>query len=225
MLAVWPDGTILSIWAGTSTSRPAESVKVLTSAVAVVAEPAAEPASAPPLQTARPVPRPSANTARGASSCLGPVHAGPTSPKATSILLSKAAPHQDLANEFVQEGIIGKFSLQFELGWKLLKALLAYEGDAQSATGSPRDIIKAAWRMFDFLDEDIWLNMLRDRDNTAHVYDADLASTLVQRIIDTCLPAFPPSKTALRNATAESSSQHFPNGRAQAAAHRHAGGA
>lgn len=101
-----------------------------------------------------------------------------------------AAPHQDLANEFVQGGIIGKFSLQFELGWKLLKALLAYEGDAQSATGSPRDIIKAAWRMFDFLDEDIWLNMLRDRNNTAHVYDADLANMLVQRIIDTYLPAF-----------------------------------
>lgn len=38
------------------------------------------------------------------------------------------APQQDLENEFVQSGVLDKFSLQFELGWKLLKALLAYEG-------------------------------------------------------------------------------------------------
>ena len=37
------------------------------------------------------------------------------------------APDQDLENEFVQGGVIDKLSLQFELGWKLLKALHAYE--------------------------------------------------------------------------------------------------
>ena len=50
------------------------------------------------------------------------------------------APNQDLENEFVQSGILDKLSLQFELGWKLLKALLSYEGDATAVTGSPRDI-------------------------------------------------------------------------------------
>lgn len=54
------------------------------------------------------------------------------------------ASEQDLENEFVQSGVIDKFSLQFELGWKLLKDLLAYEGDRSAATGSPRDIIIAA---------------------------------------------------------------------------------
>lgn len=54
------------------------------------------------------------------------------------------ASEQDLENEFVQSGVIDKFSLQFELGWKLLKDLLAYEGDRSAATGSPRDIITAA---------------------------------------------------------------------------------
>lgn len=102
----------------------------------------------------------------------------------------QCAPNQDLTNEFVQGGVIGKFSLQFELGWKLLKALLSYEGDVRSATGSPRDIVKAAWSYYDFLDEDTWLNMLRDRISTAHIYDADLAKELVQRIIDTYIPAF-----------------------------------
>ena len=35
----------------------------------------------------------------------------------------RKAPEQDLGNDFIQSGIIDKFGLQFELGWKLFKAL------------------------------------------------------------------------------------------------------
>ena len=75
----------------------------------------------------------------------------------------RRAPEQDLSNEFVQSGVIDKFTVQFELGWKLLKRLLAYEGEAVAGTGSPRDIVKAAAALYDFMDEDAWLSMLRDR--------------------------------------------------------------
>ena len=37
--------------------------------------------------------------------------------------------------------------LQFELGWKVLKELLRYEGANQAATGSPREIIKLHMRI------------------------------------------------------------------------------
>ena len=57
----------------------------------------------------------------------------------------RKAPEQDLGNDFIQSGIIDKFGLQFELGWKLFKALLAYEGDPVSASGSPRDVLKTAF--------------------------------------------------------------------------------
>lgn len=59
----------------------------------------------------------------------------------------RKAPEQDLSNDFIQSGIIDKFELQFELGWKLFKALLAYEGDPVSASGSPRDVLKTAFRV------------------------------------------------------------------------------
>lgn len=36
------------------------------------------------------------------------------------------AGQERLDNEFIVSGIIDKFSIQFELGWKLLKELLAY---------------------------------------------------------------------------------------------------
>jgi len=74
----------------------------------------------------------------------------------------RKAPEQDLGNDFIQSGIIDKFGLQFELGWKLFKALLAYEGDPVSASGSPRDVLKTAFQYYDFMDESLWLRMLRD---------------------------------------------------------------
>ena len=102
----------------------------------------------------------------------------------------REAPQQDLNNEFIQSGIIDKFKLQFELGWKLFKALLAYEGDAVSASGSPRDTIKAAFQYYDFMDEALWLRMLRDRNDSAHIYDADHARNLVHVIISKYIPEF-----------------------------------
>lgn len=71
------------------------------------------------------------------------------------------AENEDLSNEFIVGGIIDKFFVQFELGWKVLKELLSYEGQSISATGSPKMILKTAYTIFDFIDEDIWLGMLK----------------------------------------------------------------
>lgn len=65
----------------------------------------------------------------------------------------KRADEQKLDNEFVISGIKDKFCLQFDLGRKLLKELLTYEGRVEAATGSPREIIKAAYTVYDFMDE------------------------------------------------------------------------
>ena len=51
--------------------------------------------------------------------------------------LEKAS-DEDLKNEFIISGIIDKFFIQFELGWKVLKELLKYEGKSIANSGSPR---------------------------------------------------------------------------------------
>ena len=102
----------------------------------------------------------------------------------------RRAPEQDLSNEFVQSGVIDKFAVQFELGWKLLKRLLAYEGAPVAATGSPRDVVKAAAAIYDFMDEDVWLSMLRDRNKTMHIYDAAEAAGLLKATLERYLPEF-----------------------------------
>lgn len=93
------------------------------------------------------------------------------------------AEQEDVTNEFIVSGIIDKFYIQFELGWKVLKELLRYEGANQAAMGSPREIIKTAYVYFDFMEESIWLEMLRDRNDTTHIYNEEAAQQLVERIL------------------------------------------
>lgn len=72
----------------------------------------------------------------------------------------------------------------------MLKELLQFEGISIGATGSPRAIIKAAYSCYDFLDEDIWLDMLKDRNDLAHIYDGTQAERLVQAILNRYIPEF-----------------------------------
>ena len=108
----------------------------------------------------------------------------------SNLLVLREAGKEDLENEFILSGIIDKFYVQFELGWKVLKELLKYEGRAESNSGSPREIIKAAYTVYGFIDESLWLGMLRERNNTAHMYDADAARELVEHILRDYIPAF-----------------------------------
>jgi len=104
-------------------------------------------------------------------------------------VLAKAS-EQDLENEFIISGIIDKFFVQFELGWKLLKELIKYEGRPTAASGSPRMIIKEAYKMYDFIDENVWLEMLEQRNDLTHIYDGDKANKLVHLIMERYVPDF-----------------------------------
>ena len=100
------------------------------------------------------------------------------------------AEQEDVTNEFIVSGIIDKFYIQFEFGWKVLKELLRYEGANQAATGSPREIIKTAYAYFDFIEENIWLEMLRDRNDTTHIYNEEAAQKLVEKILHRYIAVF-----------------------------------
>ena len=46
--------------------------------------------------------------------------------------------------------MIDKIFIQIELGWKLLKELMKYEGCSIAVTDSPIMIIKEAYKIYDF---------------------------------------------------------------------------
>ena len=73
---------------------------------------------------------------------------------------------------------------------KVLKELLTYEGVASAGSGSPREIIKQAFRFYPCIEEDVWLSMLAQRNNLSHIYDAQAARRLMETIIRDYIPAF-----------------------------------
>lgn len=108
----------------------------------------------------------------------------------SNLRILEKAENEDLSNEFIKSGIIDKFYIQFELAWKVMKEYLKDEGVAGAATGSPRNIIKEAYKICGFVNEDIWLEMLKDRNDTAHIYDKEAADRLVERILNTYIKEF-----------------------------------
>ena len=115
----------------------------------------------------------------------------------SNLKLLEKAKKEDLANEFIVSGIIDKFFIQIELGWKVMKELLLYEGRSIGSTGSPRSIIKAAYAVWDFIDEEKWLEMLKARNDMSHMYDELAAKKLVQDILDRYIPEFQKIKNEL----------------------------
>lgn len=109
---------------------------------------------------------------------------------ASNLEVLRRASSEDLGNEFVLGGVASKFSIQLELSWKLLKELLEFEGIAPAVSGSPREILRAAFSVYDFLDEDLWLEMLRARNDLAHIYEGAAMRSVVERIIEAYVPQF-----------------------------------
>ena len=57
-------------------------------------------------------------------------------------------------------GIVGLYEICFEQAWKAMKELLENYGYADSATGSPRTILKTAYKAGMIQDEELWLDAL-----------------------------------------------------------------
>lgn len=87
-------------------------------------------------------------------------------------------------NSLALDGVIQRFEFTFELGWKLLKALLVHEG-IQCA--SPRSCIKESFRAGILVDGDAWIQMLEDRNQTSHIYDEAEAKSIYKKIKESYL--------------------------------------
>ena len=107
-----------------------------------------------------------------------------------NLKILKNAHKENLANEFIVSGIFLKYKVVFDFAVKVLKELLRYEGYSVGNSGSPREIIKEAYKMYDCIEEEVWLSMLRDRNDLTHIYDGEQAKKLVNVILEKYIPAF-----------------------------------
>lgn len=82
-------------------------------------------------------------------------------------------------NSLIVDGTIQRFEFTFELFWKTLKRLLETEG---IKTKTPRETLKQGYMIGWLHNEEAWLQMLRDRNETSHVYDEEKAREIYRNI-------------------------------------------
>ena len=96
-----------------------------------------------------------------------------------------------------ETGFVAMFEICYEQSWKVLKAVLEKEGNRVSKTGSPRQIFKSAYSAGILPEEEIWIEILEDRNILSHVYDADKAQITIAKVREKYLPAFQKLKKIL----------------------------
>ena len=101
-------------------------------------------------------------------------------------------------NAIYRTGVIGQFSLTFELAWKAVQESLRAHGAGEAATGSPREILQLGYRMGFLDDQAVWLMMLQKRNNAAHLYDENEIDEMLLMIRDSFLPAFTALEATLK---------------------------
>lgn len=93
------------------------------------------------------------------------------------------ARQRDLSDSFVLSGTGAKFSITFDLAWKVMKDLLIqHYAIIGFVTGSPREVLKQSFRA-NLITGDEWMDMLKVRNQLSHDYDGMIVKEHCQKII------------------------------------------
>lgn len=98
--------------------------------------------------------------------------------------------YEEPYNNVIMTGLVGLYEICFEQCWKAMKEILEIHGFQDSKTGSPRKIIKTAYKSGMIDDEESWLDALVARNNVAHAYNKAIALDIVKETKNTYVPMF-----------------------------------
>jgi len=79
-----------------------------------------------------------------------------------------------------KQGLIQAFEFTHELAWNMLKDYLEYQGN-QEIRGS-RDAIREAFKVGLIDNADIWMETIKARNITSHIYDEELVQSSFEAI-------------------------------------------
>lgn len=72
-------------------------------------------------------------------------------------------------DDLIRDGVIQRFEFTFELAWKTIKAI--FEAEGLKGLNSPKTVLREAYSAGLIDDEELWLSILKDRNETVHLYD------------------------------------------------------
>lgn len=93
------------------------------------------------------------------------------------------ARERDMRDSFVLSGTSAKFSITFDLAWKVMKDILVqHYAIIDFVAGSPREVLRAAFRA-KLIDDEVWMEMLKVRNQLAHDYDGEIVEKYCEDIV------------------------------------------
>lgn len=83
--------------------------------------------------------------------------------------------------EIVKEGLIQRFEYTHELAWNVMKDYAAYQGN--TLIKGSRDATREAFNMELITDGEVWMDMIRSRNQASHTYNEETAEDIYGKII------------------------------------------
>ena len=85
-------------------------------------------------------------------------------------------------NDLEKQGFIQAFEYNFELAWNVIKDFYGYQG-VSNIQGS-RDAFRIAFERGLISEGDIWMDMIKKRQLTVHIYNEDVANMIFSAIVE-----------------------------------------
>lgn len=100
------------------------------------------------------------------------------------------ARERDFSDSFVISGTRAKFSITFDLAWKVMKdILIQHYAIIGFVTGSPRDVLREAFKA-NLICDDGWMEMLKVRNELTHDYDDAVVKAHCEMIVGKYIDLF-----------------------------------
>ncbi|MDQ3022439.1 MAG: nucleotidyltransferase substrate binding protein [Bacteroidota bacterium] len=98
-------------------------------------------------------------------------------------------------NKLEKQGLIKAFEYTYELAWNTIKDFYEYQGEV-GLQGS-RDTFQLAFNRGIIKDGEAWMQMLKDRNQTSHIYNEEVADEIAENIINKYFLMFQSLKNSL----------------------------
>lgn len=83
-------------------------------------------------------------------------------------------------SELEKQGLIQAFEFTHELSWNVMKDYFVYQGNT-SITGS-RDASREAFQVGLITKGEVWMEMIKSRNQTTHTYNQEVAREIIRKI-------------------------------------------
>jgi len=84
-------------------------------------------------------------------------------------------------NSLVVVGSIKLYEICFELAWKAMQEILTNQGFEDCRSGSPKQVVKVAYKAGLVTDEEVWLSALSAKNNVSHAYNEAVALDIIDK--------------------------------------------